>query len=212
MPRDPCQQTDDLVVVERRRNPRIIISLPGRYALANRRDSQGKRREFACRIVNISSHGMTLVAPVKGAIGERVITYCDEFGKLEGAILRILDGGFVVSIELNDDARENLSARIDWYEQYKNHDLLDNRNNKRIAPKNPNTILSFADATMLSCFVIDISVSGAAISADIKPEIGTPLAVGKVVGRVVRHFTEGFAVKFIELQDIESLEEKLILA
>jgi hypothetical protein len=55
-----------------------------------------------------------------------------------------------------------------------------------------------------------MSVSGAAVSADIVPEIGMPLALGKVVGRVRRRFPEGFAIQFIETQDLETLEERLL--
>ena len=54
-----------------------------------------------------------------------------------------------------------------------------------------------------------VSRPGAAISADIYPEIDMPLAVGTVVGRVVRHLDVGFAVKFTSLQDMESLEANL---
>jgi hypothetical protein len=36
--------------------------------------------------------------------------------------------------------------------------------------------------------------------------VGTFLAMGKVIGRVVRHFVGGFAVKFIELQDARAVE------
>jgi hypothetical protein len=43
-----------------------------------------------------------------------------------------------------------------------------------------------------------MSVSGAAVSAPVQPEIGTPLAVGACVGRVVRLLPDGFAVKFVE--------------
>lgn len=210
MTQDPSALVDDIVAVERRRDARIIVSLPARYTLASRRDTQGNRREFAGRIVNISSGAMTLIVPVKGAVAERVIAQCDEFGKLEGSIIRVLERGFVMSIALNEEDRAKLAVKIDWYENNKNHDVVDGRNHKRIIPTNPNTLLLLADKTMLSCFVIDMSASGVAVSADIRPEIGTPLAVGKVVGRVVRHFASGFAVQFIAIQDIETLEQKLI--
>lgn len=201
---------NDIVVVERRRDPRIIVSIAGRYALANRRDTRGNRREFACRIVDISLHGMTLVVPVNGSLGERVITHCYEFGKLEGTIMRVLDRGFVMSIAASDEERASLAAKIEWYEKNKNHDASDGRGHKRIIPKEPRSMLILADHSRLQCFVIDMSISGAAVSADISPAIGTPLAVGKIVGRVVRHFVGGFAVQFIELQDLETLEQRLI--
>jgi hypothetical protein len=58
--------------------------------------------------------------------------------------------------------------------------------------------------------VIDMSVTGAAVSSEFQPALGTPLAVGRTVGRVVRHFAEGFAVQFVEQQDIEQLERMVI--
>jgi len=62
----------------------------------------------------------------------------------------------------------------------------------------------------MSCFVIDLSISGVAVSADIDPEIGSVLAVGAVVGRVARCFRGGFAVKFVTVQDRVIVEEQVI--
>ena len=41
---------------------------------------------------------------------------------------------------------------------------------------------------------------------------GDVLAVGKIVGRVVRLFRQGFAVRFIALQDPDLLEHLLLRA
>jgi len=60
----------------------------------------------------------------------------------------------------------------------------------------------------MPCLVIDLSSSGAALSADYEPEIGEPLAVGKVVSRVARRLDVGFAVQFvspIERQYVEQM-------
>ena len=206
MPQAPNQQDDNIVIVE----PRIIVSLPGRYVFPNRPAAHGKQREFACRLVNISMHAVTLIAPVYPAKGELVITYCDEFGNLQGSSIRLHNGGFVMSIAATNEERAKLAAKIDWYEKNKNHDISDNRKHKRMVPKDPRSILICPDGRKLRCFVIDMSVSGVAVSADVKPEIGTPLAVGKVVGRVVRHRADGFAVQFIEPQDPDLLEQKII--
>lgn len=202
---------EDVAVLERRREPRIIVSVAARYALTTRRDTRGNRREFSCRIVDVSPSAMTLLVPVNGSVGERVIVQCDEFGRLEGAIIRTLDRGFVMRMVATEEERARFAAKIDWYEKNKNHEIPDSREHKRVVPKDPRSILVLADGTQLECFVVDMSISGAAISADIKPAIGMPLAVGKVVGRVVRHLDEGFAVRFVELQDFDSLEQRLIL-
>jgi hypothetical protein len=200
------QQGDDIVIVE----PSIIVSIPGRYVFPNRQSAHGSRSEFACRVVNISLHAVTLIAPVVAAIGEPVITYSGEFGKLQGSITSVHDRGFVMSIAATNEERAKLAVKIDWYEKNKNHDIFDGRKHKRIVPKDPYSILIFSDGQQLRCFVIDMSVSGVAVSANIKPKIGTPLAVGKLVGRVVRHRTDGFAVQFIEPQDPNLLEQRII--
>lgn len=94
--------------------------------------------------------------------------------------------------------------------QNKNFDVPDMRTHKRIVPEASHSTLIFPDGSMLGCFVIDLSASGVAVSADIVAEIGTVLAVGKVTGTVVRHFTEGFAVQFKQLQN-PSLIEQLVI-
>jgi hypothetical protein len=67
-----------------------------------------------------------------------------------------------------------------------------------------------ADGTIRSCFVIDMSVSGAAVSAEVQPPIGMPLAIGACVGRVVRLLPDGFAVKFVEQQNRHGLERRVM--
>lgn len=78
-------------------------------------------------------------------------------------------------------------------------------------PRDPRSTILFADGTRLPCLIIDMSRSGAALSADVQPDLGTPLAVGRVVARVVRWLEVGFAVQFLAEQDPESLEDRLHL-
>ena len=200
----------DLEFIERRQDIRIVVRIPGRFSLAGRRDPNGNRRQFACRAVNISQTSVMLATPVCGPIGERVIAYFEEFGKIQGSVTRVLDGGFVMRIAANSDERSRLLRKLIWLEQNKNYDVPDVRIHKRIVPQDPISTLIFPDGSMLGCFVIDMSASGVAVSADVIPEIGTVLAVGKVAGKVVRHFTEGFAVQFKYPQSTSNIEQLVI--
>lgn len=200
----------DLVDMAAPRKVRLVANLPGRYTLTNRITARGERREFACRAVSISPYVIVLAVPVNGDMGERIITHFGDFGKLEGRIFKRFEHGFAIRITATDEERGKLAAKIDWLERNRNNDLRDDRKHKRLIPKNPHSTLLLADGSTLSCFVIDMSVSGAAVSADIDPEIGTPLAVGKAVGRVVRRFPEGFAVHFVEMQSPNFLEQTVI--
>jgi hypothetical protein len=187
-----------VVVTAPRPDIRIVVSLAGRYSLANRRNTRGERRQFACRAINISSAAVALAVPVQGALGERVLAEIEHFGKLEGTIERLLDvRGFIFRIEANDEGRRRLVDKIEWFEKRKNLEVSDQRTQSRFVPSDPCSTLLLADGTVRTCFLIDVSVSGAAVSADFVPEIGTVLAVGKAIGRVTRHFDGGFAVEFI---------------
>lgn len=196
----------DIEFVQRRTDVRIVLSVPGRFKLANRRDMDGQRREFPCRLINLSCHAMVLATPVTGEPGERVMVQVDQFGKFEGPIISAMDGGLVVEILAPRRERERLASKIEWYERSKNHDTNDHRRHTRIVPRNPCSTLVLADGTTADCLVMDVSASGVAVSGDIIPPVGTAVAIGKVVGRVVRHFDDGFAVRFIQLQELDAVE------
>jgi hypothetical protein len=195
---------------DRRAEVRIDVCIAARLSLANKRDANGNRRKFACRAINISQSAIALLAPIAGAIGERVITYFEEFGELNGAIIRVFDGGFVMKVVANDKDRAKFRERLLWLKESQNLNVSDRRIHRRIIPQEPRSALVLSDGRVLECFVIDMSVSGAAVSSDEIPAIGTPLAVGKVVGKVIRHFEDGFAVRFNEMQNLERLEEMIV--
>jgi hypothetical protein len=186
------------------------LRLGGRYSLANRHDPQGNRREFACRTSRVSPYHIKVDVPVIGRIGERVISYFGEFGKIDGWIRETVKGGFVYELAVARAIREQLASKMAWLDKQQKEAVVDARAQERIVPVNPHTELIFADGQTETCLVIDMSASGVAVSAETQPAIGTPLAVGRTVGRVVRHFREGFAVKFIELQERERLEQLII--
>jgi hypothetical protein len=185
----------------------VNIALGGRYSLANWYDQYGNRREFACRTSRVSPFRMLISVPVIGKVGERVVSYFGDFGKLDGWITDTVDGGFLLELEADKAKRARLADKLKWLEKkQKDVAIVDARGQTRIVPRNPHSTLVFADGTQRGCFIIDMSVSGVAVSADVQPEVGMPLAVGSCVGRVVRHFREGFAVKFAEEQDAYALE------
>lgn len=187
----------------------VELRTGGRYSLSNRRDMHGNRREFACRTTRISPFQMLVAAPVVGPRGERVISFFGELGKLDGWIADVVEGGFLVDIAATRKAREGLACKLSWLEKKQRDAVVDLRRQQRLVPENPHTNLILADGTTFSCFVIDVSPSGVAVSADIEPDIGTRLAVGRAVGHVVRRFNEGFAVRFDRLHEMDYLEQTI---
>ncbi|HEY4405662.1 MAG TPA: PilZ domain-containing protein [Xanthobacteraceae bacterium] len=187
---------------ERRRFQRVQVDLLGRYMLAD-------RREFPCQVVNMSPGGMALIAPVAGKPGERVIAYVDHVGRLEGIIARHFPNGFAMTIAATARKRDKLAAQLTWLANRGILGLPEDRRHGRIIPRNPMARLILANGVNLSCRVIDISQSGAAVRSDQRPDIGALITIGKTPSRVVRHIEEGFAVEFIRLQHPDFLEENI---
>jgi hypothetical protein len=201
---------DDVVWADRRHDARIVVSIPGQFSLADRRDMRGERRVFSCRAISVSSYAIAVASAVSGKVGDRVIADIEHLGKLKGSIMRVLERGFVMNIIATAEEREKLATKIEWLGKYKDHDEGDRRTQRRFAPASPHSQIMLPDGSTQSCLVIDLSVTGAALSAEAVPDIGTVLAVGKVVGRVVRHFEGGFAVEFTERQSPDEIEKKLL--
>jgi hypothetical protein len=209
----PAPEMDDVIEVpgdEPRDDVNVIVSIAARYMLANRRNMKGERCQFACRIVKVSLTDMVLAAPVPGQLGERVIVYTEPFGRLHGAITRLMSDGFVMSLAATAQTREKLGVKLTWLAKQKDApELHDGRRHARVVPRNPKATILTADGSTTSCLVIDFSDCGVAVSADLYPEIGTPLAVGKMIGRVVRRFAEGFAIEFLGQEDLTDVERKI---
>ncbi len=156
----------------------------------------------------VSPFRMLVSVPVIGKVGERIVSYFGDFGKLDGWIADTVAGGFLIDLETDREQREKLARKLTWLEKkQKDPSVIEARNNGRIIPKTLHSTVIFADGTCRDCFIIDMSASGAAVSADVRPDLGMPLAIGSCVGRVVRHFREGFAIKFVDAQNEAQLEK-----
>jgi hypothetical protein len=177
----------------------VNVVVGGSYTLSNWLDTSGKPRSFACRTSRVSPFRMMVDVPVVGRIGDNISSYFGDFGTLQGRITDTTSGGFLLELAMTPGMREKMSNQLSWLEKrQKDLTVQDARKQARIVPVSPHSTLTFGDGAVHNCFVIDMSASGAAVSADVQPEIGTPLAVGTVVGRVVRHLPNGFAVQFVE--------------
>ncbi|MCA6122611.1 PilZ domain-containing protein [Bradyrhizobium sp. WSM 1704] len=177
----------------------VKITVNGSYTLPNWYDAQGRLRSFACRTTRVSPFRMIVDVPVVGKVGDRLTSYFEEFGKFEGCITETMSGSFLFELEMTHAMREKFADKLIWIEKkQRDPSIRDTRNSPRFIPAAPHAMLTLADGTMQSCFIIDMSLSGAAVSAEVQPPIGMPLAIGACVGRVVRHLPNGFAVKFVE--------------
>jgi hypothetical protein len=196
------------VSIERFLKQRAVdLMMEGTYVLPNWYDPQGRLRTFACRATRVSPFRMMVDAPVVGKVGDSLTSYFRDFGHFEGTISDTTTGGLLLELEMTQSMRARLAEKLIWLEK-KTKDpfsISDARQHPRFVPKASQSTLTLADGTVHRCHIVDVSMSGVAVSAEIQPPTGTPLAIGACVGRVVRHFPNGFAVKFVNEQSRDEL-------
>jgi hypothetical protein len=189
----------------------INIACEGKYKLHRWFGPDGKIRTLACRSTRVSPYRMIVDVPVVGRIGDRITSHFGEFGEFEGSVSDTRNGSILLELEMTPERRQWMADKLAWLEKTRRDPLIqDARKDARFVPQVSHTTLTMADGKVSTCFIIDVSATGVAVSSEFQPAIGTPLAVGSLVGRVVRIFETGFAVKFVEKQILNDLSRLII--
>jgi len=174
---------------------RVKVSILGRYMLAD-------KREFPCQVLEMSPGDAVVIAPVAGIEGERIVAYLDHIGRIEGTILKQVDGGFLMDIAATARKRDKMAAQLTWLANKDILNLPEDRRHERVVPDIRHSTVVLDDGRRYNCKIIDISLSGAAIELDVRPAMGTPITLGRMRARVVRHFQNGVAVEFAAAQEM----------
>ncbi len=190
---------------DQRKHPRIKTNLRGRYMLAD-------RREFPCTIIDVAVGGIAVAGPQSGEIGETVVVYMDQLGRVEGEIVRRLEGGFALQLTITTRATDKFARRL---EELQAGDRLKNvrerRGELRVKLDNQATPLGSPQSSRgAECEIIDLSLTGAHIRIAERPAVGTLVQLGRVRGRVVRHSPQGVAIEFVNARHDASLSEHFV--
>jgi PilZ domain len=93
-------------VEERRRYDRVGLSLSGRYMHRGGPES-------TCTTINISPEGLAVIAPGSSVdVGEPIIAYISQLGRVEGTVVRQFERGFVIKVAGAAQGRETLVRKI----------------------------------------------------------------------------------------------------
>ncbi|QQR40364.1 PilZ domain-containing protein [Devosia rhizoryzae] len=191
----PLNSAFSLTPASERRFQRVNVSILGRYMLAD-------RREFPCQVLSMSPGDALVIAPVAGIVGEKVIAYLDHLGRIEGTILSQVEGGFLMDIAASARKRDKMAAQLTWLANKDLLNLPEDRRHERVVPDIRHSTVVLDDGRRYNCKIIDISLSGAAVELDVRPAMGTPITLGRMRARVVRHFQNGVAVEFASAQEM----------
>jgi len=174
---------------------RVKVSVLGRYMLTD-------RSEYPCQVLEMSPGDAVVVAPVPGTAGERVVAYLDHLGRVEGTITEVIEGGFKMELAASPRKRDKTAAQLTWLANKDLLNLPEDRRHERVVPDNRHSTVVLDDGRRYNCKIIDISLSGAAIELAVRPAMGTPMTLGRMRAKVVRHFPEGVAVEFASAQEM----------
>jgi PilZ domain len=190
--------------VERRATQRVKVTLLGRFM---RQD----RAEFACQTIDMSPGSVAFRSPIMPPLGQRVVAYLDQVGRVEGKVTRHFEAGFAIQMTVAPLKREKLADQLTWLANRLELGMKEDRRHERIAPMHVRTTLKTADGREYLAKLIDISISGAAMNTDAVLLPGAPVTVGETNAKVVRVFQGGVAIEFIRpfAEDTFSAETKL---
>ncbi len=167
------------------------------------------QRECPCQLLEISPGDASFVSPFCADVGERVVAYIDDIGRVEGVILDHIEHGFVMSISASQRKRDKLADTLTWLANRHVLSLGEDRRHLRRAPKRSDSTIVLPDGTSHSIRVIDMSLSGAALSTTLRPALGSPIRLGRLGARVVRHFDDGIGIEFMRLMSDAAIEKTI---
>jgi len=181
---------------------RVPINMQGRLMLAN-------YEEFECMVIDMSPGDMYVTCAGSEPVHDRIVAYIDHLGRVEGHVQTVDMRGFTMSINATERKREKLAAQLTWLANKHELGLPEDRRHDRLTPRETKTDLTLEDGTRYTCRIMELSLSGAAVDCEVRPPLGTPVRLGNMRGRVVRHFSEGVAIEFLSVQSRETLREFL---
>ena len=190
--------------VERRHDQPVKVRLLGRFMRSD-------RKEFDCVAIDMSPGGIALTADAGVNPGERIVAYLNQIGRIEGKVARIFPGGFAIQMQLTPAKRDKLADQLTWLANRNSLGMPEDRRHERLAPRDRYTTLRLTNGRELAAMLIDISMSGAAISVAYQPAIGSPVVVGSTPAQVVRLLENGIAVEFLRMIPAEQFSPDITL-
>lgn len=169
------------------------------------------QRRYACRTIDMAAEIIALRSDIRPAVGDRISLDLDRWGRFEGAVIRLFDGGFTVGIETSDRPRAHMAMQFAWLTRHFAPDGPKYRRHERLRPKRRFTTFTVAQVT-LPCEILDLSRSGASLRTEVTVPPGEKVTIGKrTQAEVVRRTEDGFAVRFRRLLPLEIFDEDIEL-
>jgi hypothetical protein len=175
---------------ERRINPRFRIS--------NRANVVSWGRKYRARIVDISRTGAAITARAHMRVGEKAVLTVHDMGRYRGTVLRHIGDGVAIRFDETEERptfdETAIRAKSDAVRA-----TLDKRRFMRASTSASASMITGGER--FSCSLLDLSAGGTAIQVQAKPDLARTVILyieqlGRMRGRITRHFAEGIAIEF----------------
>lgn len=153
--------------------------------------------EHRCDVTAIDPDSALFLSPERPPEGTPLVAYIEEIGRVDGTAGDAVPEGFWVGFSFPEDRQPRFVRHLRWLVRRERGLAAAERRHTRFEPRDKAARFTLAGGREQACEVIDISLSGAGLRSRVKPSIGSPVALGRMKGRVVRHFADGFAIEFL---------------
>ncbi len=154
--------------------------------------------EFNAKTVDLCGGGVSLRTDEPCNLGDQIIIYVDQLGRLAGTAARKTEEGFAVSVKFVPQKLDKFVDQLTWIVNQRSLGLEDDRLSRR-RTSSGQLIATYESGIVAQCNVIDISLLGVALrTSGPRPEIGSRVQIGRKAGRCARYVENGFAVEFLK--------------
>jgi PilZ domain len=183
-------EQEDSFGPERRDSPR--------FRIPHRANVVSWGRKYRARVVDISRSGAAITARARMRIGEKTILTVHEMGRYRGTVLRQLGDGVAIRFD-EHEARPALEGTAAQAVPSALRTTVDKRRFLRAETTAPASVISGGER--IRCSLLDLSAGGTALCIEAKPAIAHTVILyieqlGRMRGRITRHFAEGIAIEF----------------
>jgi hypothetical protein len=183
--------SDPAATPEKRQYERISLSLKGQLF------DPGDETEVSCELINLSAGGAALKTDSELPAGKHMVVYIEGFGRYEGTVVIHSNGTLALHFTIGDLKRKRLAEMLHQFVSRGLPGVTELRRFARTASSSSGEIV-LENGERLVCDILDISLDGASLKTDGRPEIGEVVALGRSLGRVVRHHRHGIAIQYVK--------------
>ncbi|MEM7767717.1 MAG: PilZ domain-containing protein [Pseudomonadota bacterium] len=175
---------------DKRRFRRILLSVHGRFLA-------GDSEEHTMVTQDISCAGAHVISPYHPPVGESIVLYLDDLGRIAGSVVRHTSHGFGVLFHVTPRKRDKIVDRLTWLWNCKALGLSDERAMQRYTAGGA-ALITLADGRSVQCHVLDISATGAGLEAMTQaPFVGETVTIGTLKAEVMRSQGRQFGIRFL---------------